>query len=56
MKNTLCTMPPWLDISCKANLIFLNVFSDDLQVGTLIIRLYLVCLIIGQALGEISTI
>ena len=31
---------------------FFNIFSDDPHVGTLIIRFYLVCLIIGQTLGE----
>ena len=35
---------------------FFNIFSDDLHFGTLIIALYLVCLITGQALGEGSTV
>ena len=48
-------MPLWAGISCKACLIFSNIFSGDLHVGTSIIGLYLVCLIIGQALGEGST-
>ena len=56
LKNTLCTMPPWVDILCKAPLIFSNIFSDDLHVGTLIKELCLVCLITGQALGEGRTI
>ena len=49
-------MSPWVEILCKACLTFLNIFSDDLHVGILIIGLYLVCLITGQALGEGSTI
>ena len=56
MKNTLCTMPFWVKISCKACLIFSNIFSGDLHADILIIGLYLVCLITGQALGEGSTI
>ena len=35
---------------------FSNIFTGDLHVGTLIIVLYLVCLITGQTLGEGSTI
>ena len=35
---------------------FFNIFSDDLHFGSLIIAVYLVCLITGQALGEGSTV
>ena len=35
---------------------FFYIFSDNLHVGILIIGLYLVCLITGQALGQGSTI
>ena len=31
---------------------FFNISSNDQHIGTLIIGLYLVCLIIGQTLGE----
>ena len=53
MKNTLCTMPPWVEISCKAYLLF-NIFSDDPHVGNLILGLYLVFLITGQILEKVQ--
>ena len=57
MKNALCTMPPWVEISCKTCLIFLIYLGKICtSVGTLIIGVYLVYLITGQALGESSTI
>ena len=56
LKKNLCAMPPWVEISCKACLIFSNVFSGDLHIGTLVIGLYLVCLVTGAAVGEGSTI
>ena len=49
-------MPPWVETSCKACLILSNIFSGDLHVGTLVIGLYLVCLVTGPAVGEGSTI
>ena len=47
------TMPLGLEISCKAGLLFLNVFSGDPFFDVLIIELLQSCLFMDQALAEV---